>query len=38
MSAPPIAITMWMPKSSATTVMTIIGVIASSTLRAWTNA
>ncbi len=38
MSAPPIAMTMWMPKSSATTVITIIGSIASATLCALMNA
>ena len=32
MSAPPMAITMWMPKSSAITVITISGVMPSATV------
>jgi len=38
MSAPPIAMTMCTPNSSATIVMTTIGIMASPTLCALTNA
>ena len=38
MSAPPIAITMWMPNSSAITVITINGIVPAATSCAWTKA